>query len=117
MNQTPHLLRPVQMRSHKLHRRRRQPTLGTFAVLEPGFRVDDVFHRNDLITTSKFATAIRLDLVVRLSEFVRTALAAQPLSPAGGLAMFTSFAHQIWNVFVSSFDFRQKHDFSDACIG
>ena len=30
--------------------------------------------------------------------------------------MFTSFAHQIWNVFVSGFDFRQKHYFSGAVV-
>jgi hypothetical protein len=45
----------------------RQPTLRTFAILESSFRVDDVFHRNDLLATGKLATAIRLDLVIRLS--------------------------------------------------
>ena len=111
MNQTLHLLSPVQMRSHKLHRRRCQPTLRAFAVLESGFRVDDVFHRNDLIATRKLATAIRFDFVIGLPEFVGAALATLTFTLPRCPAVVCPFAHEFRHILSAVLDFSEQIDF------
>ena len=79
----------------------RKPSFGTFAIVEPGFRVLDAFAFDCFLTSRKYA--IQVGNLKRVIVCHCSSLTAFPFTPSGCLTMFFLIAHIVRNITVVRF--------------